>query len=120
MIDIETNEYIAQSFVWKDGEYKCQAGDMLCVIGILMDTNKDTNVIDAPEITSYLKDKGYITEHDTMRFSVNEGQVEALQELGNRVSNDVDEALRNIPNEYTLTGICCRSIDKILPCGNPA
>ena len=94
---LECQEVVAKRFTWNDGEASCGAGDLLCTITVLSESQKPDNYIDQPEVTDYLKDKGLIEQTGEHRFKLVEEKRQELEALGDEVSNAIDQAFENLP-----------------------
>jgi hypothetical protein len=94
---IERQEVVTQRFTWKDGSCSCGAGDLLCTITLLTESQKPDNYIDMPEVTDYLKNKGLIEQTADHRFKPIEEKREELVALGDDVSNAIGTEIENLP-----------------------
>ena len=94
---LECQEVVTKRFTWNDGTASCGAGDLLCAITVLSESQKPDNYIDQPEVTDYLKDKGLIEQTGEHRFKPVEEKRQELEALGDEVSNAIDQAFENLP-----------------------
>ncbi len=96
-ITVECQDVVVKRFVWKDGNFSCGTGDLLCSLLALTETDKDDVYVADPNITEYLQDKGLIEHTVDSRFKVVEGQEDAIVDLGNTVSDMIDTEMNTLP-----------------------
>ena len=94
---LERQEVVTQRFTWSDGNNKCGAGELLCAITVLTESQKEDNFINAPEVTDYLKEKGLIEETGDHRFKSVAEKKEELVALGDQVSEAIGDEINNLP-----------------------
>ena len=102
MPKIESQEIITHRFVWRDGDKSCSAGELLCAVTLLAESQNPDNYIDSPEVTDYLKDKGLIEQTGEHRFKPAENKLDDLVALGDDISKAIGDEIENLPVNVEL------------------
>lgn len=100
---IERQDVVGQRFVWHDGTSACGAGDLLCAITVLSESQLPDNYIDNQTVTDYLKDKGLIEQTGECRFRAVKEKHEELVALGDNVSSAIGSEIENLPVDTKIT-----------------
>ena len=85
----------ATDFIWKDENVRLQAGELLSALITLSESQKNTNVICDNDVAGYLVQKGYVSKEDNGEYKVNSERKQDIIDLGNKVSNAIDNELEN-------------------------
>ena len=96
MGNIEKENITLQSFMWKDGNHKCEAGKLLCALTELTDTVQHTTTHVDDGITAYLKEKGLVEETESGLKLASNKEEEATQ-LGMQISDYIGKEFESIP-----------------------
>ena len=94
-----TKETVTVSnFIWNDKGKKLPAGELLSALITLSDSEKETNKIENADVIDYLGGEGYISVADNGECRVNPEKKQELIDLGNKVSDMIDNELENCIN----------------------
>lgn len=108
---LERQEVIVNQFVWKENGYSVPAGELLFALTTLTQCQDRGCYLGHQGVIEYLTTLGLIEQQET-GYKICDGKHRTCIGLGNRVSNAVDDELRNITID---TEVSCPGINSIKP-----
>lgn len=93
----ETIEFA--DFTWKDGDVSLPTGDLLSTLITLTNSERVSNVVENPDVLSYLENAGYVRRTENGECAVNDERKADLVALGNKVSDAIDQKLEMCMNK---------------------
>ena len=99
--DIEKENIVLQRFMWKDGDYKCEAGKLLYALTELTSSEQHKTHCSDKTVLDYLSNKGII-EQANNEVKLVDGKYKEAEDLGNKISDHVGSEIESIPVNKTI------------------